>query len=102
MSTKQTGNFYDPSSTERRELVSSPRISDYLFSKLGIAVMASLVIGIALYVINPPITQRKSDDPGVSEKQDFGKVLIFVTIVLLAVYLLPDVFSRLQKTKKEK
>lgn len=63
-------------------------------SQTGIALAAGLLVAIFLYLINPPLTQKSSDDPFVMENQSIGKVLLFVSIVVVATFLVPEL-SRL-------
>lgn len=53
------------------------------------AIVVVLATAIALYLINPPLTQKKRKDPYTNEKQDWKKVLFVLFIVFVLVFLLP-------------
>lgn len=65
-------------------------------TQIGLAVIASAIAAAFLYFVNPPLTQYISPDEFTSEKQDWRKVLIACTIVLVFVFVLPEIFKILK------
>jgi hypothetical protein len=59
-------------------------------SQSAIALAAGLLVAIFCYAINPPLTQKSSDDPFMMENQSIGKVLIFVAVVVVLTFLVPE------------
>ena len=60
-------------------------------TQLGLALVAGLLVGISCFMINPPITQCYHDDPLVMTNQDWKKVLLLVAIVVILVFIIPEI-----------
>lgn len=62
-------------------------------TQLGIASISALITALILYIINPPLTQRKRTDDLTREKQDWRWVLITCFIVFILVFVMPEIFK---------
>jgi fatty acid desaturase len=71
----------------------SPIWRKVLLSQLGLAGISAAAAAALLYLVNPPITQFKRVDPATSEKQDWRKVLLVCFIVLILVFIMPEVLT---------
>lgn len=69
-------------------------------TQIGLAIGSALLGAGLLYWINPPITQCKRKDSLSSEKQDYRKVLIVCTLVLISVFVGPELLSFLRLFEK--
>jgi len=72
--------------------------STYMIQLLA-SVVAAVVAAISLYLINPPLTQKKRTDPYTSEKQDWRKVLFVVFLVFIFAFLIPIIVRLFMKIK---
>jgi hypothetical protein len=60
-------------------------------SQIGLATMTTLFTIGLLYLINPPITQKKRTDDVAVRNQDWRRVLIVAAVVFVLTYGLPEI-----------
>lgn len=77
----------------QKPISKTPVWQKVLLSQLGLAGLSTAATATLLYVVNPPITQFKRQDPSTSEKQDWRKVLFVCFLVLVAVFIMPEVLT---------
>lgn len=75
------------------------QIKQFTNSRLGLAIICTVIIVIILIIANPPITQKSKNVEFEVQKQDSLKILIFGVIVFLLIMILPVILS---KKKNEK
>ena len=63
-------------------------------TQTGLALVGGVLVAIFCYLINPPLTQYYHEDPFTMTTQDWRKVLLFVAIVVVLIFLIPEI-SRL-------
>lgn len=64
-------------------------------TQLGIASVSAILTALILYIVNPPLTQRKRVDDLTRERQDWRWVLITCFIVFILVFVMPEIFKLL-------
>jgi hypothetical protein len=69
-------------------------------TQIGLAIASALISAGLLYWVNPPITQYKRKDTITSEKQDYRKVLVVCSLVLILVFVGPELLSFLRLFEK--
>lgn len=69
-------------------------------TQIGVATISALISTALLYIVNPPISQKKTQDNMVSEGQDWKKVLLITLIVFFIVLFIPT-FIKFFKTGYE-
>jgi hypothetical protein len=62
-------------------------------TQAALAVIGASLTAVLLYIINPPITQKKRPDSMTCTGQDWRKVFLMAFIVLLLIILIPELFK---------